>query len=230
MATWVRPNYSRQAVDDAGDVLRRRVKTSDEYAEAIRAIYNWRAAHSFPLNTFQTTLRKKARQVDDDNLVAQRLKRFSSIYAKLMRFRDIPMSEMQDIAGCRAVVPTVRDVEELVSLYKNGNLKHEPVDADDYINGPKRTGYRGYHLIYRYKSDKTKPWNGLKVEVQLRSTLQHAWATTVETVDTFTTQALKAGGGSREWRMFFRLMSADLAFREGTPRVPDTPDDRAQLR
>jgi hypothetical protein len=40
-------------------------------------------------------------------------------------------------------------------------------------------------------------------EIQLRSRLQHAWATTVETVDTFTRQAIKTGGGKAEWRRFF---------------------------
>jgi len=104
------------------------------------------------------------------------------------------------------------------------------IDHDDYIQTPKRSGYRGYHLIYQYKSDKKETWNGLKVEMQLRSALQHAWATAVETVDMFTGQALKASGGTKEWRTFFRMMSAAIASREGTPPVPDTPQEAGELR
>ena len=70
-------------------------------------------------------------------------------------------------------------------------LVHEPVD---YINHPREdTGYRGIHLIYRYRSDRKKrAWNGRKIEVQLRTKLQHAWATAVETIGAFKNMALKS--------------------------------------
>ncbi len=63
---------------------------------------------------------------------------------------------------------------------------------DDYIEHPKESGYHGIHLIYQYRSDKRTDNNSLKIEVQLRSQLQHAWATAVETVGTFVQQALKS--------------------------------------
>ena len=43
------------------------------------------------------------------------------------------------------------------------------------------SGYRGVHLIYRYNSDRKTEYNTLLIEMQLRSQLQHAWATAVET-------------------------------------------------
>src|SRR5439155_14406089 len=93
---------------------------------------------------------------------------------------------MQDICGSRAVVRSARRVQELVRLYKESrDLRHERVDEDDYIEKPKGSGYRSVHLIYRYTSDRSKTYNGLKIEMQFRSALQHAWATAVETVDTF---------------------------------------------
>ena len=52
--------------------------------------------------------------------------------------------------------------------------------VDDYITTPKDSGYRGVHLIYRYYSDKNETFNGLKIEVQIRTALQHAWATAVD--------------------------------------------------
>jgi hypothetical protein len=85
------------------------------------------------------------------------------------------------------------------------------------------------HLIYQYQSEKKPAYNGLKVEMQIRSPLQHAWATAVETVDTFTRQALKSGGGGNEWRQFFKLMGAAIAKEEGTAPVPDTPTRKKEL-
>ena len=72
---------------------------------------------------------------------------------------------------------------------------------------PKKDGYRSLHIIYEYKSDKCKTdYNGLRVEVQIRSRLQHLWATAVETVDFFTRQAIKFNEGIPDWADFFRLV------------------------
>jgi hypothetical protein len=45
----------------------------------------------------------------------------------------------------------------------------------------------------------------------LRSKIQHAWATAVEIIDTFTTQALKSSSGDKEWIDFFCYASAEFA-------------------
>jgi len=116
-----------------------------------------------------------------------------------------------------------------LTKYRDSRFDHKLDDSDDYIRHPKRSGYRGVHLIYRYVSRRKKAYSGLKIEVQLRSPLQHAWATTVETVDTFTRQALKSNQGEKEWARFFALMGSALAQREGTPLVPGTPTGHAQL-
>jgi hypothetical protein len=137
---------------------------------------------------------------------------------------------MQDIGGCRAVVRDVAKVDELVSLYNSSDLKHKQDHIDDYIRHPKASRYRGVHIIYRYFSDRKETYNGLKVEVQLRSTLQHTWATAVETVGTFTRQALKSSRGEEDWLRFFALMGTAIANREGTQPVPETPTTIRDLR
>ena len=63
----------------------------------------------------------------------------------------------------------------------------------------------------------------------MRSQLQHAWATAVETVDTFTRQALKSNIGDERWKRFFALMGSVIALREQTPLVPGTPHVRREL-
>jgi hypothetical protein len=137
---------------------------------------------------------------------------------------------MQDLGGCRAILPTVQDVDALVERYKTSSrIKHKLIDQDDYIREPKGTGYRGIHLIYEYNSDKKKTYNGLKIELQIRSAKMHAWATAVETVDTFNSQNIKTGKGPLDWRIFFRLMATHFALQEGAPPVPKTPSNHTDV-
>ncbi|MBI4232984.1 MAG: RelA/SpoT domain-containing protein [Chloroflexi bacterium] len=225
---WAVPPSNLAIVDHAGTVL---VKRPDGVAlvEALDVINNWRSAHAFPLNTFQNGLRQKANYVDRHSIVAQRIKRLSSIAHKLHRFKGLRLSEMQDIGGCRAVVASIKQVEELVKAFKQSAMKHKLIDEDDYITNPKGTGYRGYHLIYQYRSARNDTYNGLKVEIQLRSKLQHAWATAIETVGTFIGQPLKSSEGPKDWLRFFALMGSEIAIREKTVPVPRTPTTESEL-
>ena len=172
----------------------------------------------------------QVKAVDPRRIVAQRLKRFSSIYHKLARFRWLNLSQMQDIVVCRVIVQSVQQVNGLVTLYRDSKLKHIWDDEDDYIENPKRSGYRGFHVIYRYKSDKVDTYNDLKIEMQFRSILQHAWATAVETVGEFRSEALKSSRGADEWLRFFSLMGSAIALRENAPLVPNTPHNPAELK
>jgi ppGpp synthetase/RelA/SpoT-type nucleotidyltranferase len=107
------------------------------------------------------------------------------------------LSQMQDIGGCRAIVSSAEGVAKLCASYAESDLKHILHQTDNYIDTPKDSGYRGVHLIYRYHSDRRQDYNSLKIEMQLRSQLQHAWATAVETVGAFVRQALKSSVGEQ---------------------------------
>lgn len=127
-------------------------------------------------------LTKQARGVDSTPLIAQRIKRLSSVELKLERFRTMKLPQMQDIRGCRVIVSSVAQVRALAVNFQKSRTRNKFDHTDDYIDRPQRTGYRGIHLIYRFSSAKTlRLCNGLKIEIQLRSPLQHAWATAVET-------------------------------------------------
>lgn len=223
---WQHPHYSRSAVDRAGDVLAGR---SDGQRDlALEIINNWRASHSYPLNTFQMGLRQRARRVDPNVLIAQRIKRLASITAKLENEPSMQLSQMQDIGGCRAILPNVAEVRAVRELYRYSR-NHHLVREKDYVSHPKVSGYRSVHLVYRYFSNKKPKYNGLQVEIQLRSQLQHAWATAVETVGTFLQQSLKASHGPDEWLEFFVLMASAIAALEDAPLVPGTPPSHTQL-
>ena len=236
---WAKPEHSRNQVDRAGMAILRPVNadTLDDYVGAVQVINNWRSAHSYPLNCFQTNLRQRARKIDSHALVSQRLKRFESIVKKLSRDQTSTMelSQMQDIGGCRAVLSSTADVYRLAKAYQKGPSNkwlHTLVgQGKDYIGSPKPDGYRSIHLIFRYKG--TPPnhaWDKLRIEMQIRSQHQHAWATALESVDIFTNQALKANRGDHNWQRFFALMGSAIAAREGLARVPDTPESNTELR
>lgn len=237
---WVEPAFEVQEVNAAGRALVQAMHDDwslwneeawDAYRRQITVINNWRGSHAYPLNTFQVNLRSVSRRIDPTSLVAQRIKRLSSIGHKLDRFRSMKLSQMQDLGGCRAIFQNAADVRRAIDYYVHKSaIKHERVSVDDYLQSPKPSGYRGAHLVYRYFSDKNKTaYNGLKIELQLRSRYQHAWATAVETVGTFSGQALKSSLGSEEWQRFFALMASVIALREKSNPVPGTPVDKKEL-
>lgn len=176
--------------------------------------------HNYPINTFQATLRKRLHWIDRKSLVAQRLKRIPSIVEKLRRFPDMELARMQDIGGLRAVVGTLRQVELLHKNYRDVLFQHELVSERDYIAKPKKSGYRSIHLVYRYKNTATPDYDGLLIELQLRTKQQHAWATAVETMGTFLKHALKSSEGPEEWLNFFALTGSAFAHLEDRPLVP----------
>jgi len=147
---WAKPEYERYEVDAAGVNLIDTDAAIFERIEAVDIVNNWRSAHYFPLNAIQIGLRQKARQIKCRCLVAQRIKRRAAIEEKLRRLTWLSLSDMQDIGGCRAVVWSVRRVNDLVKTHKSSRSKHELIHEDDYIAKPKRSGYRSHHLIYHY--------------------------------------------------------------------------------
>jgi len=234
---WATRQFSKGAIDRAGDLLIEGRR--EDLEQPLEIINNWRACHSYPLHIIKKALANRAWDTHAQAFTAQRLKRLPSIATKLRDNPGMKLSQMQDIGGCRAVMPNITATNELISHYQKTNIKNprhgRPIqDRDfDYIGEPKRDGYRSYHLVFRYQSryaDK-QVFQGQRIEVQIRSKLQHAWATAVETVQTFTGHALKSKikSGDPQWLRFFCLMGTEIARREKCPIVPGTPEDPGEL-
>jgi ppGpp synthetase/RelA/SpoT-type nucleotidyltranferase len=229
--------FSKSKTDLAGDLLRNPESSEEEKNKALEILSNWRGAHSYPMHVFKKRLKNVSEKIDSHALSAQRLKRVPSIINKLNRKYEgkkatMKLTQMQDIAGCRAIMSDVSLAKKLyLDSYIKGDIKHKKVNEKDYISYPKEDGYRGIHLIYKYYSDKKGriDFNGLLVEVQIRSKLQHIWATAVETVDFFTRQAIKSNQGQEDWADFFRLVSSAFARFEECPTIPGTPEDKKEL-
>ena len=217
------PKASKSQIDRAGEILIGLHNIPiDELERAVDLAQQWRACHAYPINTFQATLRRKLAVHKGEYLVAQRLKRMPTIFDKLQRFPAMNLTTMQDIGGVRAVLSSIAKVYKLAKEYKNKTrFEHELIREMDYIQNPNdETGYRSLHLIYKYKNKQNPHYDGLRLELQLRTKLQHIWATAVETMGTFLGQSLKSRRGDQEWLDFFAITSSSFAYWEKTPRVP----------
>jgi len=190
---WPEPLHSRSQVKKAGTRIAE-AYTRDGMAhvglnissEDYQIVENWRASHGAVLNTAQAWLRRL--EGDSSPVVGQRLKRYKTIVDKISSGRSINLSSMHDIAGVRAIFRNYENLNEfrerMLESRANHKLQHVE-DKYDYISSPRPTGYRGIHFAYARISPSKSGlvWNGLKFEVQLRTAVQHAWATAVEVYD-----------------------------------------------
>lgn len=216
------PNESKTQINKAGKVIVTTNANSNEYRNSQELANRWRACHAYPINTFQATLRTKLKPFKGNPIVAQRLKRMPTVIDKLKRHPNMQLTTMQDIGGIRAILEDVEDVNKLVEKYVlNKNFPHEFIEKYDYIDKPRNDdGYRSVHLVYKYKNKANPDFDGLRVEIQIRTKLQHIWATAVETMGTFLGQALKSRQGDQDWLDFFTLVSSAFAYIEGCNPIP----------
>lgn len=104
-----------------------------------------------------------------------------------LRRTSMRLTQMQDIAGCRVVVPDISAQSWVVAkLEQTFN-----VTVSDRRASPSH-GYRAVHVIVRER--------GLPVEVQVRTDLQHVWAELSEKLSDTYGSELKYGGGPQEVR------------------------------
>ncbi len=122
---------------------------------------------------------------------------------------------MQDIGGYRAVLKDTKDLLKLRTLLETSKT-HKLTKINDYVAKPKPSGYRSIHYVYEFNS-KTEEYNGLRIELQIRTKLQHNWATAVETAGIITKTSLKSSQGPDNWLEFFRIVSSLFAIKEKLP-------------
>lgn len=206
--------YSKSKIDKAGELLKSKSDSDKEIIQALNVLSNWRAVHAMPLDTFAKVLKTRAQRISDEAVIAQRLKRAPSILLKLSNHKTMRLSTMQDIGGLRAILHTTEEVYKLLALYKNSKSKHSLFSLDDYIKDPKKDGYRSIHLVYKLAKTPS-----LFLEIQLRSQLQHIWATGVEVFGTLKNSSFKSGQGSKRWLEFFSLLSSVFAIKEDSPTL-----------
>ena len=204
------PGGSKSRVTKAGAAVRAGTETLDDLV----VINIWRAAHKPVLNTFQAILRNRTRGTPV--VVAQRHKRKRTIFGKLRRFPGMELARMDDVAGCRLIFPSIAelyDFRERLHAAKFNHKRKNDVDKYDYIKRPKATGYRGIHDVYEYdvQSESGKGSKGLLIELQYRTTVQHAWATAVEVIGFITASQPKFQEGDKRYETAMAYASEIIA-------------------
>ncbi|OBT09425.1 hypothetical protein A9264_09140 [Vibrio sp. UCD-FRSSP16_10] len=221
--------FSRKQVEKAGRVIR---KKEGDYEHAVEVIQNFRAAHIYPSQIINNLVLKHIRKLDlfESVIAVRRLKRLPIIIDKLQRkssdgnFDDaMSLKRMHDIGGCRVIVDTLDGLERLSNSLDSSRTVHG-VKIYDYITCPKATGYRGIHRVYKsYANVDKHEWKGFQIEVQLRTRLQHLWATTVEVIDIIEKETLKTNpqAASSSWKRLFVIMGEFLAEKDGSWDISD---------
>lgn len=165
----------------------------------------WRRLHARPLSRVASGLRyhvdRSDGRVQGRIDVAQRLKRLETLVGKLSR-EPGNVTQMQDIGGARAVLPTLRHVyvvrRRLLKTWSKSIVKER-----DYIATPKASGYRAVHLIVRR--------GGCPIEIQLRTVGQDVWANVVEKTGREHGMDFKFGAGDQRLLAVFRSIADSLA-------------------
>lgn len=215
--------FSKRQVDRAGRLMLAFVMAGPERAHdfdvhemvnAYHALEWWRSRHARPLTKVAANLRY---HVDKENGriggridVTQRLKRRPTILDKLTREPTMEVTQMQDIGGVRARLPSLAHVQAVSRRLRKTWTIHR---TRDYIASPKLSGYRAlHHIVVR---------DGVKVEVQLRTTLQDAWANQVENDSRYTGRGFKFGRGAAAVHAYYVTMSEAFALVDRGEPLPE---------
>ena len=187
--------YSRKEIDKAGKTVITE-KDTTKVNEALNKINDWRQLHLAPLDLLQVGI-LNILKVNNQKIVfvSRRLKRLTSILYKLDLNPKMGLGGMQDIGGLRIVLSDIGNLYRTLDILKANvpesfTLKEK---INDYVELPKESGYRSIHLVYKYHSEDT--YDGMNIELQIRTKLQHSWAMAVETAGLVTKTPLKSAQG-----------------------------------
>lgn len=142
-------SLTKSRVNRAGSVIRRWIRdggvvATPELDAAIDVLVSWRASHQYPLTKATMGLRSMVKSEGCSVEVSQRLKRIPTIMDKLRREPTLALANMQDIAGCRAVVANIDELRRVQRRLAKNRL---PIRVSDYVAHPRSSGYRAVHVM-----------------------------------------------------------------------------------
>lgn len=170
-------SFSKTQIDRLGDRLRHGTLAESD----LRLLDDYRRSFGQVYETVVQILREQLRLEP----TGRSAKSTASLTEKLRR-ESIRLAQVQDIAGCRVVVTSVREQDRVVASLR---VLFPTASIVDRRRNPSY-GYRAVHVIVQI--------SGRLVEVQVRSSLQHLWAELSEKLSDVVDPAIKYGGGA-EW-------------------------------
>ena len=197
--------YSNKDYKRLGDRIR---SNPDNIAtDDLLMLQELRLSYKEPLSIIFTSVEKTAHKVDKNSICTYRVKRIESIVSKLLRFPEMQVNRAEDIAGCRCIMSTTKDVYELYErIMKNKDNLPFVIKGTihDYIKEPKASGYRSIHINAVLRDNDNR-----RIEIQLRALEHHNWATLVEITDLLFQTKLKENGkdANNELFEFHRLLA-----------------------
>ena len=194
---------SKTKIDKSGECLAKGTWNSeDQYIESEIIFDDYRKLHLEPLTEITLKLQGWLNEFGKDFYIAQRIKRKPQILRKLQRLH-VRLSQLQDIGGIRVIFEDNTHINDFVSFIKNkiakGRFFTIEREADYRELGRDDSGYRAFHLILSRK--------GIKVELQLRSRIQHNWAERIERTSVIYGYYLKELQGDSRVLEYFKSLS-----------------------
>lgn len=226
---------SKRSVEKAGDTIREYISSrgsssgntqseEEKFTAALITLKMYRELHSPSLRLLETLLEEKLRRLDlfEDSIIASRTKRLESITNKLMERKSMRLPQMEDIVGIRVTLPDIQSVNKFINDESDCEILNceqisNNFSVNDYLSKPKDGGYRSVHRIFKCESE-----SGFKInlELQIRSKIQHEWATVVEILGFVNKFSYKAGKGDKKTLVFLKLTSVLFSIAEDAPIIP----------
>jgi (p)ppGpp synthase/HD superfamily hydrolase len=110
--------FSKSRIDKAGRALAYPGELSLESIRLEELFDEYRASHLEPLSMTTLMLQHWLTGYGGRYYIAQRLKRKPQIIRKLKRL-SVRLTQLQDVGGCRIIVDTNKDVEDLLKYIGN---------------------------------------------------------------------------------------------------------------
>lgn len=171
------PSVSKTQIDRLGERLRKGEVT----AETLTQLDSYRRLFA---DSFEDVIQIVRAEVGLEP-TGRPAKSTTSIIEKLRR-ESIRLGQIQDIAGCRVVVPNLSSQDGAADRLRGLFAKSAIVDR----RLKPSHGYRAVHVIASVRS---KP-----VEIRIRTDLQHLWAELSEKLSDVYDPAIKYGGGEAD--------------------------------
>ncbi len=194
---------SKRTIDRSGDVVaKERYRNEDDFLQMDEIFDQYRRSHLAPLTNTTLELQNILSNFDSEYYIAQRLKRRPQIIRKLNRL-SVRLTQLQDIGGNRIIVHKNQDVDRLYGHIENRIRQDNSTTIQritDYRErGRDQTGYRSLHVILNR--------DGMHLELQIRSRIQHYWSESIERTSVIYGYHLKEGEGDPRIISYFKLLS-----------------------